>query len=266
MNTWECPRCRRIHSILVSTCGCPAPMVLASTTTDLELCTICNTMKHCSNGVCGRCKPEEEKKQCSLCKNSAISTAFGALCKTHFDSEVKSGARRFVQEKKQECCEKCKGFLHSHPDKPNAVIDEMYKTCPCHSPAPTEDYNLDGEVVKNGYIGKLTHINGVPSTPDTQVSEWKKQLNEMFTDVAIHHEGIPCFHDALRVGNIERFIQDLLASQRKQLLDEIEREMGEYGGDSKPHDDTRELHEAIAWQEGYNSLWQKMKGVISKLR
>ena len=60
-------------------------------------------------------------------------------------------------------------------------------------------------------------------------------------------------------ANVKQFLLANNEKLTKLITAEVIKKMSEVGaGDGKPHNDTMELHQAIAWQEGYNVARDEM--------
>ena len=91
--------------------------------------------------------------------------------------------------------------------------------------------------------------------------EMEKELNKKF------FHGIPIEEMGTNQVEEKELISFLLANNEKlaqAITAELIKKIEEAGiDDGKPHDDTMELHNAIAWQDGYNTARQAM---LSKAR
>jgi len=72
---------------------------------------------------------------------------------------------------------------------------------------------------------------------------WVKDFEEKFGDWNFHHKDLLCFHDDMAKFAIKQFIRDLLAEQRKEIIQDVRNVIAEYSGidDIK----TRELLDEI---------------------
>lgn len=85
----------------------------------------------------------------------------------------------------------------------------------------------------------------------THYQDIKKQFEEQVVNHFWDKETV-VGTQRLSINHIEKILSFLHSTLISQL-EEVERVIEDMGKpDGKPHNDTRELHEAMAWQEGYN--------------
>jgi len=110
------------------------------------------------------------------------------------------------------------------------------------------------------------------TTPNKEVETLAKNMHEWYLEATSKLSPVSSNPNAQRSyeqlteeqKSIDRYIankvSELLSLQAREIIELAE---GMSDGDGKPHDDTRELHQAIAWQEGYNLA---LSSLISKLK
>lgn len=56
---------------------------------------------------------------------------------------------------------------------------------------------------------------------EAKPESWEGQLDYILKNVKIHHSGLPCFNDSLRVYAIKRLISRAIQDERERLIKDI---------------------------------------------
>lgn len=132
------------------------------------------------------------------------------------------------------CCERC-ALYHVSLDTPPELVSCAKKFCECHKAPPTDNRP---EAVLDRI---LTKVGVVPPTPNTG-TEWEREFDEKFGEMIRHrigHYNLQHYADIGReatkeetvnsflyadseVAKLKDFIRETLATQKSQIIAEVE--------------------------------------------